>query len=189
MPALPKNVSLGLGLLLSELSEGPWKGQVITFSQNPQLQLIEGNSLLEKCKFFESLECGANTNFRRVFDQILKVALVAKLSKEQMIKRVFVFSHMEFERASQNKWETDYHAIRKKFKKNGYEVPKILFWNVSGLCATPVTAKQNGVAMLSGFSKNLFKLFLDHDGAINPEIAMERALSGKEYEKLVYYDD
>ena len=115
MPALPKNVSLGLGLLLSELSEGPWKGQVITFSQNPQLQLIEGNSLLEKCKFFESLECGANTNFRRVFDQILKVALVAKLSKEQMIKRVFVFSHMEFERASQNKWDTDYHAIRKKF--------------------------------------------------------------------------
>ncbi|XP_074381724.1 uncharacterized protein LOC141723737 [Apium graveolens] len=187
--ALPKNVTLGLGLLLSELSEGPWKGQVITFSQNPQLHLIQGNSLLEKCKFFDSLQYGPNTNFRRVFDQILNVALVAKLSKEEMIKRVFVFSHMEFNQASQNKWETDYQAIKKKFKKNGYDVPEILFWNVSGTCATPVTAKQTGVALLSGFSKNLFTMFLDHDGAIDPRMAMQVALSRKEYEKLVWYDD
>ncbi|KAK1362559.1 Vacuolar protein sorting-associated protein 26A-like [Heracleum sosnowskyi] len=186
---ISKNVSLGLGLLLSEISEGPWKGQVITFSQNPQLHFIQGNSLLEKCKYFESLEYGHNTNFRRVFDQILNVALVANLSREQMIKRVFVFSHMEFSQASPNKWETDYQAIRKKFKKNGYEVPEIVFWNLSGSCSTPVTAKQTGVALLSGFSKNLFKLFLDHDGAIDPEIAMEIALSRKEYEKLVCYDD
>ena len=46
-------------------------------------------------------------------------------------------------------------------------------------------AKQTGVAMLSGFSKNLFTMFLDHDGEINLKIAMEGAPSDKEYARSV----
>ncbi|KAK1395338.1 GPI inositol-deacylase PGAP1-like protein [Heracleum sosnowskyi] len=190
MIGTPLEVSLALGLLVSELSEEPWKGQVITFSECPQLHFIEGNSLPEKCNFMLRLQWNMNTNFQKVFDQILNVAVAAKLSEEQMVKRVFVFSDMEFDQASSNPWETDYQAIQRKFKENGYErVPEIVFWNLRDSFATPVTAKQNGVAMLSGFSKNLLSIFFNKDGEINPEIAMELAISGKEYQKLVLYDD
>ena len=36
----PMEVSVALGVLVSELSEEPWKGKLITFSKNPKLYLI-----------------------------------------------------------------------------------------------------------------------------------------------------
>lgn len=130
-----------------------------------------------------------NTDFQKVFDRILEVVVAAKLSEEQMIKRLFVFSDMEFDKASFNPWETDYQVIQKKFRKHGYEkVPEIVFWNLGNSSATPVKATQNGVAMLSGYSKNLMNLFLEGGGIINPENVMEAAVSGSEYQQLVVYD-
>ena len=41
---------------------------------------------------------------------------------------------------------------------------------------------------MSGFSKNLMKLFLDGDGEISPEAVMEEAIAGEEYQKLVVLD-
>ena len=52
MNGTPMEVSVALGLLVSELSEEPWKGHVITFSHNPQLHLIEGSNLQEKCQSY-----------------------------------------------------------------------------------------------------------------------------------------
>lgn len=73
MEGTPMNVLVALGLLVSELSEEPWKGQVITFSAHPQLHLIKGNSLQEKCNFIRDMDRGMNTNLQKVFDQILNV--------------------------------------------------------------------------------------------------------------------
>ena len=42
--------------------------------------------------------------------------------------------------------------------------------------------------MVSGFSKNFVKLFLDNDGVISPRAIMEKAISGPEYRKLVVFD-
>ncbi|MBA0570819.1 hypothetical protein Golob_004427, partial [Gossypium lobatum] len=42
MFGIPMDVVVALELLVSELSEKPWKGKVITFSANPQLHLVKG---------------------------------------------------------------------------------------------------------------------------------------------------
>ncbi|KAF9596375.1 hypothetical protein IFM89_009723 [Coptis chinensis] len=42
-----------------------------------------------------------------------------KLKEENMVKRLFVLSDMEFDQASTNSWETDYEAIQRKFSENG----------------------------------------------------------------------
>ncbi|KAI3862545.1 hypothetical protein MKX03_037649 [Papaver bracteatum] len=78
---------------------------------------------------------------------------------------------MEFDKASKNDWETDYEAICRKYKRDSK--------------ATPVVSNQKGVALVSGFSKNLVKLFLE--GA-NDMTVMERAISGEAYSKLVVID-
>ncbi|PQQ05280.1 hypothetical protein Pyn_30714 [Prunus yedoensis var. nudiflora] len=102
----PMNFSLGLGLLVSELSEEPWKGKVFTFSRNPELLLIQGDDLKSKCA---------------VFDLILEVAVKGNLKPEQMIKRLYVFtSDQDFDDASANSWKTDYQTIQSKFKEKGY---------------------------------------------------------------------
>uniref|UniRef100_A0A0A0L2K6 Uncharacterized protein n=1 Tax=Cucumis sativus TaxID=3659 RepID=A0A0A0L2K6_CUCSA len=190
MMGIPMDVCVGLGLLVSELSEDPWKGKVITFSANPELHMIQGDSLKSKAEFVKSMDWGGNTDFQKVFDQILKVAVDGKLKEEQMIKRVFVFSDMEFDQASQTSWETDYQVIVRKFTEKGYgsAVPQIVFWNLRDSRATPVPSNEKGVALVSGYSKNLMNLFLDGDGVIQPEAVMEKAISGNEYQKLVVLD-
>ncbi|KAG6405307.1 hypothetical protein SASPL_132894 [Salvia splendens] len=87
MYGIPMKVSVALGILVSELSEEPWKGKLITLSENPQLQKLEGER---------------------------------KPKAEEMIKRLFVFSDMEFDEASTNTWEADYEAIVRKYKEKGY---------------------------------------------------------------------
>ncbi|KAK0573761.1 hypothetical protein LWI29_013154 [Acer saccharum] len=190
MGGIPLEVSVALGILVSELSEDPWKGKLITFSERPELQNMEGDDLNSKTKFVENMNWDMNTDFQKVFDRILEVAVEGNLKPEQMIKRLFVFSDMEFDQASLNPWETDYQAIVRKYTEKGYGsvVPQIVFWNLRHSRATPVTRKQQGVALVSGFSKNMIKMFLNNDGEINPEIIMEAAISRKEYQKLVVID-
>ncbi|XP_071694042.1 uncharacterized protein [Rutidosis leptorrhynchoides] len=191
MRGLPMEVCVALGLLVSELSEEPWKGKVITFSESPSLQMVEGDDLKSKIEFVRRMDWGMNTDFQKVFDLILEVAVKAKLSEKDMIKRVFVFSDMEFDQASLNPWETDYQVIKRKFTEKGYggSVPEIVFWDLRDSRSTPVAGKEKGVALVSGFSKNLMKLFMEDDvEGLTPERIMESAISGQEYNKLVVLD-
>ncbi|CAK9162449.1 unnamed protein product [Ilex paraguariensis] len=54
--------------------------------------------------------------------------------------------------------------------------------------STLVSAKQSGVAMVSGFSKNMVKIFLEEGGIVNLEAVMEQAISGELYLNLVVID-
>ncbi|ESQ43482.1 hypothetical protein EUTSA_v10015490mg [Eutrema salsugineum] len=211
MSGIPMEVSVALGLLVSELSEEPWRGKLITFSANPEMHLVKGDDLRSKTEFVRKMDWGMNTDFQKVFDVILNVAVEGRLKPEEMIKRVFVFSDMEFDEAmtgNSSGWETDYEAIVRKFKERGYGevVPEIVFWNLRDSWSTPVLGSQKGVALVSGFSKNMIKMFLnnnggiivsdddgeinilDDDGEMNPIAVMEAAISGEEYSKLVVVD-
>ncbi|EOA33101.1 hypothetical protein CARUB_v10016439mg [Capsella rubella] len=230
MEGTPMEVCLALGLLVSELNEEPWKGKVITFSEDPELHLVTGSSLQEKTMFIRRMDWGMNTDFQKVFDRILELAVENNLTEDEMIKRLFVFSDMEFnsangnksysesdfqsvyksacesdyessdsesfeeelkkaEQRSKEKWETDYEVVQRKYKDQGFEkVPEIVFWNLRDSSATPVAAKHKGVALVSGFSKNLLTLFLEEGGIVNPEDVMWLAIKGEEYKKLVVYD-
>ncbi|KAI3971460.1 hypothetical protein MKW92_033631 [Papaver armeniacum] len=219
MRGIPMEVSVALGLLISEMSQEPWKGKLITFHQYPTLHEIEGDDLKSKTTFIKQMKWGMTTDFQKVFDIILKVAVEGKLKEDQMIKRLFVFSDMEFDGATGNtkndtsqtyydpknrfcnlpdsdevpedQWETDYNKIQYKFRQNGYmNVPEIVFWNLRDSGSTPVLGHQKGVALVSGFSKNLLKLFLEGSDLreITPVGIMEKAISGEEYNKLVVVD-
>ncbi|CAN1294568.1 Uncharacterized protein L728 [Linum perenne] len=188
MSGIPMEVCVALGLLVSELSEEPWKGKVITFSENPEMHLVEGSSLKEKTEFIRRMNWGGSTNFYKVFDKILETAVANNLNEDQLIKRVFVFSDMEFHQASRI-YNYGYGAIQRKFGEKGYKkVPEIVFWNLRDSRATPVTGTENGVAMVSGFSKNLLTMFMDGGGIVNPEDVMGLAIGGEDYKKLVVHD-
>jgi hypothetical protein len=201
MEGTPMEVCIALGVLTSELSEEPWSGKIITFHSRPSIHVIKGRTLREKMKFVARLEWHGSTNFQGVFDQILRTATEARLPAEKMIRTVFVYSDMEFDEASgrgyyngqaygSGSWDTDYKVICRKFKDAGYgdAVPQVVFWNLRDSKSTPVTSTQPGCAMVSGFSKNFLKIFLNNDGVVSPEAIMKEAIAGAEYQKLVVYD-
>jgi hypothetical protein len=67
-------------------------------------------------------------------------------------------------------------------------VPEIVLWNLRDSMSVPVTGGEKGVALVSGFSKNMVKLLLDNVGMISPRAIMEKAISGPEYQKLIVFD-
>ncbi|CAH8263378.1 unnamed protein product [Arabidopsis lyrata] len=73
-------VSVALNLLVSELSEEPWRGKLITFSQNPEMRLVTGDDLRSKSEFVRNMQWGMNTVFQKVFDLILRVVVKGKLN-------------------------------------------------------------------------------------------------------------
>lgn len=190
MSGLPMEVCVALGLLVSELSDEPWRGRVVTFSEHPEIHRITGDTLSEKTGFVRAMDWGMNTDFQAVFDKILEVAVDAGLPADKMVRRVFVFSDMEFDQASDRPWETDYEAIVRKFSEAGYGavVPEVVFWNLRDSKAMPVMSGQKGVALVSGFSKNMLKLFLDGGGIVSPRVVMEKSIAGPEYDELGVFD-
>ncbi|KAF9607097.1 hypothetical protein IFM89_032213 [Coptis chinensis] len=124
--------------------------------------------------------------------------VTGNLDKDKMIKKVFIFSDMEFDTArggygyyrqqAASGWDTDYEVIKRKFEERGYTVPQIVFWNLRDSKATPVTSNQKGVALVSGFSKNAMKLFLEDEDVPDPVSVMRFALSGPEYQQLAVID-
>ena len=72
MSGTPIEVCVALGQLVSELSEDPWKGNVITFRANPELHKIQGDSLVSKTEFVRMMEWGANTDFQKVLTESYK---------------------------------------------------------------------------------------------------------------------
>ncbi|KAI4386354.1 hypothetical protein MLD38_004291 [Melastoma candidum] len=193
MVGIPMEASVAMGILVSELSQEPWQGKLITFSEKPELHLIKGESLREKAEFVKKMEWGRAANFQKVFDRILCMCVKGKLKPEEMVRTVFVFSDMEFDEASPNPWETDYQMIKRKYEEHGYGgcVPRMVFWNLRESQSTPVICMQKWAVLVSGYSKNMLKLFLRGGaGAIgeNPEEVMTYAISGPEYQKLQVMD-
>uniref|UniRef100_N1QT11 DUF7788 domain-containing protein n=1 Tax=Aegilops tauschii TaxID=37682 RepID=N1QT11_AEGTA len=84
----------------------------------------------------------------------------------------------------------EHEAIRKRFAAEGFAAPEVVFWNVGGTskAASPVVAAQAGVALVSGYSKNLVRLFLEADGVLTPSAIMADAISGPEYDALEVLD-
>lgn len=94
------------------------------------------------------------------------LSLTDWVSQEDMIKRLFIFSDMQFDQcrgsASQT-WTTDHQAIVQAYNAAGYDVPEIIYWNLSSNsgASKPVLSDTPGAALLSGFSGNLLKIFTE----------------------------
>ncbi|KAI3841773.1 hypothetical protein MKX03_035642 [Papaver bracteatum] len=203
------DVSVALSLLVSEMSQGPWKGKLMEFCGFPNLRKIEGDNLRFKKYFIrEEMMFHITTDFLKIFDKTLQMAVDENLKEDEMIKRLYVFTDGNFIHASgkvtiygmepygevmykvNGDWETDYREIHKRFRESGFSnVPEIVFWNLRHPVATVVKGGYKGVTLVSGISYKLLKLFIEGDiNDINPEASVETSILGKEYDKLVVVD-
>ncbi|KAI8624952.1 hypothetical protein F5Y19DRAFT_277957 [Xylariaceae sp. FL1651] len=189
----PLDSSIGLSLLLAEITEPPFGGHFITFSRYPKVERIDPSlSLRKKIRQLSRSDWGMNTDFVAVFeDLILPMAIRNKLSQEDMVKRVFVFSDMQFDQAqdirdynnkSSRTLSTSFERIKKKYADAGYEMPELIFWNLAGgragygagtdgdpTAPKPVTEEETGTAIVSGYSQAMLKVFLDNGSFDKPD--------------------
>ena len=162
MSGVPMSVSIALGILVAECTHGPFHGKVITFSEKPVWHILHGKTLKEKVACMSAAHWGSNTNLKAVFDLILDNAKNAKLRQDEMVKTLFIFTDMQFDScrgSSVEPWETTLENAKRIFSEAGYQLPKIICWNLrtSDKKVLPIGMNENGFCMLSGFSSELLK--------------------------------
>ena len=177
MPAL---ISQALGLYHAEHCTGTFHNTFITFSSNPELVEICGQTLEEKLRYIQSSSWEFSTNLEAVFDLILRTAVNAGTPQEEMPSTLFIISDMEFNGAVENPDKTIYENAKAAFEAKGYQLPAVVFHNVSSWqMQTPVRAHTKGTALASGAGTNSFNY--KFDGNITPMDHMLRVLNSPRY--------
>lgn len=172
------DVSISLGLYLSDKQQGAFKDMVLTFDTNPTIEILKG-SVQEKYKQLQHMAWGGSTNIGKAFDQVLKVATKNNVSQADMPKYLMVLSDMEFNQTDEG---TAFDAFSKKYKDAGYTLPKLVFWNLHARANNvPVVFNQEGVALVSGFSPSLLKAVLNAK-TFTPQGIMLEALMDQRYD-------
>jgi hypothetical protein len=161
MAGLPILVSVSLAIYFAERNVGPFKDTFITFSENPTLQIIRGNTIAEKVRGLNRGGWMQSTNIQAAFDLILNTAVKNKLSAADLPSTIYVISDMQFNVGTGYNNKTNFEVIKEKYERAGYELPKLVWWNVNATNKDfPVTVDDNGTCIVSGCSPSILKSVL-----------------------------
>ena len=179
----PISVALSLGIYFAERNEGEFKNHFITFSESPKLVEIKGENIFEKVNYCKTFNAVANTDLQKVFELILDTAVKNNLPQSEMPAALYIISDMEFDSCVENADLTNFEYAKKIFNEHGYELPKIIFWNVdSRHDQQPVTMNEQGVILVSGRSPRIFSMV--KEGNLTPLKFMLQVLNSPRYENI-----
>ena len=181
---MPAAVALSLGIYFAEHNRGQFQNHFITFSEHPRLVKIKGNDIVDKVMYCESYNECANTNIEAVFRLILTAAKIHQVPQEEMPSRIYIVSDMEFDSCAENASLTNFRNMEQMYRKAGYKLPEVVFWNVdSRNTQQPVTKNQQGVALVSGCTPRLFEMLAG--GNLSPYACMMDILNRDRYKDIV----
>jgi hypothetical protein len=161
----PIDIAVSLGLYCADKNTGAFKDLFLTFSERPEMLHLKG-TLSQKMEQMSRSNWDMNTNLHAAFDEILKIAVKGKVAQEDMPDMVLILSDMQFDECTEYD-DSAMQMIKRKYKNAGYDLPKIVFWNLSMQGKengnTPVKFDKNGTALISGFSPSIMKSVLAND--------------------------
>ena len=173
--ARPLDVAVSIGLYCADKAKGPFANHFITFSQVPGLVKVKGTDFVDKVHNMYSADWDMNTNLEAVFNLILNTATWEGLKQEDLPESVIIISDMQIDAAtyatSKGKApETMMEAMRKKWAGLGYEMPKLIYWNVNASKSVFLDNDPN-VTYISGFSPIIFEQLMS--GKTGYDLMME----------------
>ena len=189
-------VANALAIYFAERSSGQFKDKYITFSERPQfVDFSNCKSLHAKIQKALQYDEVANTNIEAVFDLILTTAVNNNMRQEDLPKNILIISDMEFDSCAttsstrRDSWGYSmrvapdkrlFDVIARKYAAAGYQIPRLVFWNVNSRTGTiPVKENDLGVALVSGFSVNVAKMVMS--GKTDPFECLLETLNSERY--------
>ena len=160
--------ALSLGIRVAEKSK--LGKRIITFSESPSWHNLEGNDNYVDCvEELMKASWAMNTNFLKMFDLILDAIIEKKLTPDEAKGFVLaVFSDMQFDEAKGGNMDTIYQIMEKKYEEAGlrlhgkpYELPHLLFWNLTPTNGFPVLSTFKNTSFISGYSPSQLNLFCE----------------------------
>ena len=179
----PAAVAQSLGIYFAERNKGKFKNHFITFSSNPQLVEIKGKDIVEKVRYCMSFNECSNTDLEKTFDLILTTAVKNRMKQSDMPDKLYIISDMEFDCCVYDPEKTIFKNAKENFARHGFRLPQVIFWNVSSRNRQqPVTKNEQGVALVSGMSPQIFGML--KEGTLEPYKFMMSVLMSERYERI-----
>ena len=174
-------VAVSLGLYLADKNTGKFKDTFLTFSGTPELLHLKGN-INQKIDQMVKSKWAMDTNLVAAFKKILDVAVNGKVDQKEMPAMLLILSDMQFNQCVEFD-DSALQAIERTYRNAGYEMPKVVFWNLnSSYGNAPVKFDESGTALVSGFSPAIVKPLLSGDmDSFTPEAVMLKTIMDDRY--------
>ena len=183
MMGRPMASSLGLALYFAEHNKGDFHNLFMSFSNEPQILSVKGKTLAQKLSSIAMSKWAMNTDLHAAFMKILDLAVKNHTPAEDMVRSVIVISDMEIDHCGNRSW-TFYDKMREKYRRAGYEIPNVIFWNVNSRHDIfHADGMRKGVQLCSGQSASTFKQLLSCIG-LTPIEAMRKTIECERYEAI-----
>lgn len=181
---VPIDVAISLALYTADKAKGPFHNHFISFSSKPKLIETTGVDFCDKVSRIYKQNLCENTNIEATFDLVLNTALRHHLKQSDMPEHIIIVSDMQFDQArhdyySDNDTKTLMEKIESKWLRSGYEMPKLVFWNVnasSGGGNIPMR-DQYGITFVSGASPVIFEMIMT--GKTAKDLMLDKLLSDR----------
>ena len=162
----PLEVATALAIYMSEHNSGEWNGKFVTFSRNPKIvDLSNCETLRDKIRLCYRENDYSNTDIYKTMMLILNTAIANKIEQDDMPSMITIISDMQFDGRNFNLNKSLFDEIREKFEENGYNMPRICFWNVSSIGygnTIPMQENPFGLILCSGYSVQIMNMFLSN---------------------------
>ncbi len=178
------SVAQSLAVYFGERCQGQFQNTFITFSQNPRLIQFGSGTLQSKMRIVCNYSEVANTNIEKVFKLILDTALKNKMPQSELPETILIISDMEFDFATSYRFNKAlFDNIADEFRKNGYLLPKLVFWNVNSRSGIiPMQLNELGVVLISGFNQSAIRAVMT--GQLDPFLALQEVLNEERYKPV-----
>lgn len=183
--ARPLDVALSLAVYIAERNKGIWHNQFMTFNTKPSLVKLKGLNLADKLTDIMAAGVGGSTDIQAVFDLILDKSIENNLTNEDLPKRIYIISDMEFNACTTKNSKTLFRNIQERYTENGYTMPQLVFWQVAARNVQfPMSLDDRGFLNVSGCNPSILKSLLKGDNS-NAYQAMLDVLNDPRYNRVV----
>ena len=192
---MPIDIAISLGLYAAEHMTGPFAGHYISFASRPQLIETRGVDFCDKVSRIYQTNLCDNTNLVAVFDMLLEtIRSNWEVRESDIPKTIVVISDMQIDQGVEfNVYErggrfygrgeeankrlmTEMELVRIKWKRAGYKMPNLVYWNVNARNDTFLDLGP-GVSYCSGCSPTLFKQVMT--GKTGYDLMLETLMSDR----------
>jgi uncharacterized protein (UPF0297 family) len=193
MAGTPEIAAVGLGILLAELCNPRYGNIIMTFATTPSIiQLDSRLSFSERVNIVTRMEVGYTTDFEKAMNLVCNIVREKKLTQEELPSLCILTDEQMNHGNMFGYSETVDNGIKTRFEELGREIhgtpferPRTVHWNLRGDTeGYPVTAHENNVQAITGYSASLLDLILTGKPAPTPYETMRRKLDGSRYDAV-----
>jgi hypothetical protein len=188
MSGRPMASSIALAAYFAERNRGPYHNLFMTFSTEPQIVELQGDTIFDKVRFIRRADWDGSTNFEAAMNLVLKIAKKNKCRQADLPKAVICVTDMDFDQASAVNRDTYASNIQKMFAARRYKAPVLVFWNVHSTHDVFHGDKDSkGIVFVSGQSASTFRnliRFINGKKTLKPEQFMYEVLNSERYQMV-----